>query len=129
MNRRQFTKSTFMASAPLGIPFAGLGTSEKWIIHHVFFWLKKPEDVPVLLDGLKTLADIPMVKKLLIGTSATTEKREVVDNSYHVSELMYFENLEAQREYQNHPIHKKFVKDYEDLFEKVVVYDTQMEMV
>jgi hypothetical protein len=48
---------------------------------------------------LKTLGDIPQVKQLLIGQPASTEKREVVDNSYHVSELMYFESLAAQKEY------------------------------
>lgn len=99
------------------------------IVHHVFFWLKKPSDAPKLLEGLKTLRAIPQVNQLLIGQPASTEKREVVDNSYHVSELMYFDTLAAQKEYQDHPIHQKFITDYSGLWDKVVVYDTKMEMV
>ena len=39
---------------------------------------------------------------------ANTLKRDVIDNSFDVSELMLFESVEAQDEYQLHPIHKKF---------------------
>ena len=97
------------------------------IIHHVFIWLKNPspENLQKLLAGLKTLEQIKTVRKLYIGVPATTEKREVVDNSYSASELMFFDNLEDQRAYQDDPIHKKFVEDCSQLWEKVVVYDVQ----
>ena len=97
------------------------------IIHHVFFWLKNPspENLQKLLAGLKTLEQIKTVRKLYIGVPATTEKRKVVDNSYSASELMFFDNLEDQRAYQDDPIHKKFVEDCSHLWEKVVVYDVQ----
>ena len=96
------------------------------VVHHVFFWLKNPgseTDRKQLMEGLKTLKAIKEIKQLLIGTPASTEKREVVDNSYDVSELMYFDTLEAQAAYQVHPIHKAFVEKYSPLWEKVVVYD------
>ncbi|HEU0111987.1 MAG TPA: Dabb family protein, partial [Flavisolibacter sp.] len=32
-------------------------------------------------------------------------------------------DLEGQKTYQDHPIHKKFVEDCSHLWEKVVVYD------
>ena len=100
---------------------------KKSIIHHVFFWLKNPspEDLQKLLTGLKTLEGIKTVRKLHIGVPASTEKRDVVDNSYHASELMFFDNLEDQEAYQNDPIHKKFIEDCSQLWKKVVVYDVQ----
>ncbi len=96
------------------------------VVHHVFFWLKNPgsaADRQQLIQGLKTLSAIKEVKKLLIGTPASTEKREVVDNSYDVSELMYFDNATEQDAYQVHPIHKAFVDKYSHLWDRVVVYD------
>lgn len=128
MNRRNFTKAVSLATVSPLVP--ELPTEKtSMIIHHVFFWLKNPADAAKLLEGLKTLGAVPQVKQLLIGQPASTEKREVVDNSYHVSELMYFESLAAQKEYQDHPIHQKFIADYSTLWEKVVVYDTKMETV
>ena len=97
------------------------------IIHHVFFWLKNPspEGQQKLLAGLRTLENIRTVRKLYVGIPASTEKRDVVDNSYHVSELMFFNSLEDQEAYQNDPIHKKFIEGCSHLWEKVVVYDVQ----
>lgn len=96
------------------------------VVHHVFFWLKNPsstEDRDKLVAGLKTLAGIPLIKELYVGTLANTEKRDVVDASWQVSELMFFNDLDAQRNYQQHPLHLEFVKNCSSLWEKVVVYD------
>jgi hypothetical protein len=97
------------------------------IVHHVFFWLKNPsstEDRDQLVTGLKTLAGIPLIKELYVGILANTEKRDVVDASWQVSELMFFNDLQSQASYQQHQIHLDFVKNYSHLWEKVVVYDT-----
>ena len=100
---------------------------EEWpIVHHVFFWLKNPAskaDRDKLVAGVKTLSKIPTVKELHVGVVASTEKRDVVDNSWGVSELMFFNDLEGQALYQTHPIHLEFIKNYSQLWEKVVVYD------
>lgn len=96
------------------------------LVHHVFFWLKNPQstqDLNALLAGIKTLEAIETVRGLHVGVPASTEKREVVDNSYSASELLFFDNLEGQSTYQSHPIHQKFVKDCSHLWSKVVVYD------
>jgi hypothetical protein len=96
------------------------------VVHHVFFWLKNPastEDRDQLVTGLKTLAGIPLIKELYVGILANTEKRDVVDASWQVSELMFFHDLQSQGSYQQHPIHLDFVKNYSHLWEKVVVYD------
>jgi len=96
------------------------------VVHHVFFWLKNPAskaDRDKLVAGVKTLSKIPTVKELHVGVVASTEKRDVVDNSWGVSELMFFNDLEGQALYQTHPIHLEFIKNYSQLWEKVVVYD------
>lgn len=96
------------------------------IVHHVFFWLKNPDsktDRDQLIAGVKTLAKIPTVRKLHVGIAASTEKREVVDNSWAVSELMFFSDLEGQSTYQTHPLHLEFIKNHSHLWDKVVVYD------
>jgi hypothetical protein len=97
------------------------------VVHHVFFWLKDPSspaDMEQLLTGLKSLADIPGIRELYIGLPAPTGQRDVVDASWQVSELMFFDNLDAQAGYQQHPLHRTFVTNCSHLWEKVVVYDT-----
>ena len=96
------------------------------VIHHALFWLKNPdskEDLERLIQGVRTLKQIDVVRQLYVGTPASTEKRDVVDNSYHVSEVMFFDSLEDQAAYQVHPLHQKFVKDCGHLWSRVVVYD------
>jgi hypothetical protein len=96
------------------------------MIHHALFWLKNPdsqEDLERLIQGVRTLKQIDVVRQLYVGAPASTEKRDVVDNSYHVSEVMFFDSLEDQAAYQAHPIHQRFVKDCGHLWSRVVVYD------
>lgn len=96
------------------------------VIHHVFFWLKNPaskEDLARLLDGLRTLKGIETVRDIRIGVPASTEKRDVVDNSFNASEILFFDDAAGQKVYQDHPIHQKFVADCAHLWEKVLVYD------
>ncbi len=97
------------------------------LVHHVLFWLKNPgsaEDRAELIAGLRTLAGIDVVRGLHIGVPAPTEARDVVDASYDVSELMYFDSVADQKTYQDHPLHQDFVARYSHLWSKVVVYDT-----
>ena len=120
------TAGTAVASAMPSIVKPTTMISKYPIVHHVFFWLKNPgsvEDRDKIIAGLKTLRKIETIKELRIGVVASTEKRDVVDNSWAVSELMFFENLEGQATYQSHPIHQQFIKDCSHLWDKVVVYD------
>lgn len=97
------------------------------LAHHVFFWLKNPdskEDLEKLLAGIRTLAKIETVRAIHVGVPASTEKRDVVENSYSASELLMFDDVEGQNAYQVHPIHQKFVEDCSHLWSKVVVYDS-----
>jgi hypothetical protein len=123
--RRKFV-TTVVGAGVLTAAQAESMDKKKMLAHHVFFWLKNPdskEDRDKLIEGLKTLEKIETVKSLRIGVPARTEKRDVVDNSFSVSELMFFDDVEGQNAYQVHPIHKKFVEDCSHLWEKVIVYD------
>lgn len=96
------------------------------LVHHVFFWLKNPDskqDLEQLLTGLRTLAKIETVRGVHFGVPASTEKRDVVDNSFSASEILFFDDTAGQKTYQDHPIHQQFVADCSHLWEKVVVYD------
>lgn len=96
------------------------------LVHHVFFWLKRPdskEDLVKLMAGLRTLAKIESVRGIHIGVPASTEKRDVVDSSFSASEILFFDDVAGQDAYQVHPIHKQFVADCSHLWERVVVYD------
>jgi Stress responsive A/B Barrel Domain len=96
------------------------------LVHHVFFWLKDPaskDDLAKLLEGLSTLARIETVRGAHFGVPASTEKRDVVDNSYSASEILFFDDTAGQKIYQDHAIHKQFVADCSHLWDRVVVYD------
>lgn len=129
-NRREFiAAASLLAATPLITDTMTDTKPASQLVHHVFFWLKNPgseKDRKQLIEGLQTLKAIKEIKQLLIGTPASTEKREVVDNSFDVSELMYFDNVEGQNAYQVHPIHKAFVEKYSHLWDKVIVYDMQV---
>ena len=122
--------ATFPTAATLAADSPSTGASPvsnyPKLVHHVFFWLKNPdskEDLEKLLKGLRTLAKIETVRGVHFGVPASTEKRDVVDNSYSASEILFFDDTAGQKVYQDHPIHQQFVADCSHLWEKVVVYD------
>lgn len=101
---------------------------EKPLIHHVFFWLVRPgavDDQQLLMEGIRSLAVIPVVQQFYVGIAAGTALREVIDNTYDVSLMLIFNNEIDQEIYQQHPIHVAFVEKYNHLWQKVLVYDVQ----
>lgn|SRR5690606_26867769 len=129
-SRRQFLTGAAALGAGAMLPVSAAAADCQdlpKLVHKVYFWLKNPdssEDRDQLVAGLKTLSQIESVRVLQIGVPASTEKREVVDNSFQVSELMMFDDVEGQNAYQVHPIHQQFVDQCSHLWEKVVVYDS-----
>ena len=125
MIRRRFIGfATLLGVA--GIMGFAISPKKKSLLHHVFFWLKNPQseaDKQQLISGLKTLSGIPAIRQIHVGVLASTEKREVVDTSWDVSELMFFDDEAGQKIYQDHPIHQDFVKNCSHLWKKVLVYD------
>lgn len=133
-NRRKFiaTAATVAAGTAVAVAMPSIMTTNitminKYpIVHHALFWLKNPGSVAdrdKLVAGVKTLAKIETIKELHVGVVASTEKRDVVDNSWAVSEVMFFSDLAGQATYQTHPIHQEFIKNHIHLWEKVIVYD------
>ncbi len=113
------------AVAAAAVPSASKPAIPK-LVHHVFFWLKNPDsqaDRDALIAGIRTLEKIETVRAFHVGVPASTEKRDVVENSYSVSEMLCFDDVEGQDVYQKHPLHLEFVKNCSHLWSKVVVYD------
>lgn len=125
-SRRTFLSATAAVAVVSKAGAAEAVNTYPKLIHHVFFWLKNPqskEDLAKLLAGLRTLTKIESVRGAHFGVPASTEKREVVDNSYSASEVLFFDDTAGQKIYQDHAIHQKFVADCSHLWERVVVYD------
>ena len=127
MDRRKFVASASLLTLGASANAIPMEKKEKKVlVHHAIFWLKNPssvEDRDKLVAGVKSLGKIEQIKKLHVGIPASTEKREVVDNSFAVSEIMFFDNEADQKTYQDHPIHQQFIKDHSHLWERVIVYD------
>lgn len=132
-NRRSFIKK-----AAAGVVLAGLSPLTKnttagevsingALMHHVFFWLKEPENKVHRKQFEKAMNDLLKVETIKlshVGIPAATEERGVVENSYTYSFMVMFDSLGDQNVYQKHPIHLKFIEDNSDLWNKVVVYDS-----
>lgn len=127
-SRRKFISTAVILSASSAAIAKTLTmkTKDSKLAHQVYFWLNKSEDRDKLIDGIKTLKKIKTVRQLHIGLVAATEKREVTDTSWGVSALVFFDDVAGEASYQIDPIHLDFVKNYNNLWNKVVVYDSQM---
>jgi len=94
-------------------------------IHHVFFWLKDNNDNnrQQLIEGLQKLSAVKTIKQFHIGVPAETN-RDVIENTYSVSWMIFFENTADQDSYQVDPIHLNFVKECSNLWNRVTVFDS-----
>ena len=123
----------FLGNLALALPFASLlksntifAQNKGMFIHHVYFWLKNSgnkDDKAKLVEGLKKLSKVKTIKNHYIGQPAAT-RRGVIDSSYDVSWLLFFETAADQDSYQTDPVHLKFVEECSSLWTKVVVYDS-----
>jgi hypothetical protein len=97
-------------------------------VHTVIFHLKK--DAPAgtvekIIEGCHTLESIPTVRALKAGrpVSADDSTPKVASQDYQVGLVVLFDDAAGQKTYLTHETHLKFVKDYGQYFEKVLVYD------
>ena len=98
------------------------------LLHIVFFWLKEPNNKSHRSQFEKA------IKKLIntntqatsnhLGCPASSEKRDVVDNSFTYCYTMSFPNLESHDIYQTDPTHKLFIDEVGHLWDRVVVSDS-----
>jgi len=96
--------------------------------HVVYFWFKNPDsqaDRATFEASLtKFLKNSQYAKTKFIGKPPKAT-RDVVDDSFTYSLILSFESAEDQAAYQEEAPHKVFVEECEDLWEKVIVYDSQ----
>ena len=65
--------------------------------------------------------------KMHLGKPASTEKREVIDNSYNYCLIFTFDSYKDQRIYQDEPAHLIFIGEAKHLWEKVLIFDSIQE--
>jgi hypothetical protein len=126
VSRRDIVKGVTWGAVAMTPGTATAGSAGGKIVHHVFFWLKNPgsaADRDALIAGVRELGKVEVVRSVQVGVPASTEQRDVVDSSFHVSEMLVFDNVADQKTYQDHPVHKDFVARCEHLWAKVIVYD------
>lgn len=131
--KKSSSRRRFLENIAMAFPFAAalksstiFAQKKGMFIHHVYFWLKNSgnaEDKGKLIKGLKKLSKVKTIKTCYIGQPAAT-RREVIDSSYDVSWLLFFDNAADQDSYQTDPIHLKFVEECSSLWTKVTVYDS-----
>lgn len=130
------TRRNFVAKIAAGMAATGMISVPRYsnaseaplkntFVHHVFFWLKEPENSDVrkqFEEGLNKLITVPQIQSYHIGTPVESP-REVVDDSFTFSYMAFFKSKEDQNTYQTHPIHLQFIEDCQHLWKKVIVYD------
>jgi hypothetical protein len=95
-------------------------------VHAVYFWLKPGLDAGSLerfAAGLSSLLSIPAVRHGWVGTPAATD-RPIIERSYSYALTLVLDDLAGHDEYQVHPLHERFVEEFADHWEKVVIYDS-----
>ncbi len=102
-------------------------TFDSAFAHTVYFWFKNPDnssDRAKFETSLKIfLNNSKYAKTNFIGTPPTST-RDVVDGSFTYSLIVTFESAEAQEGYQKEEAHLIFIEECKDLWEKVIVYDS-----
>ncbi len=139
-NRRTFLKAATAFAAVAGVfgykssqaknQINSMESSKGMLQHQVYFWLKSTvtdADRKAFEKGLRDLVGgIKKVHSSEIGIPAKTEARDVVDNTFGYSLLVWFKTIADHDIYAVHPVHLKFIEDHSALWEKVVVYDSEI---
>ena len=104
-----------------------LETFDSAFAHTVYFWFKNPdsqEDRAKFEQELKKfLEHSAYAKTNYIGTPPQAT-RDVVDGSFTYALIVTFESAEAQEGYQKEQPHLDFIAACKDMWEKVIVYDS-----
>ncbi|MDG5767067.1 Dabb family protein [Balneolales bacterium ANBcel1] len=99
------------------------------ILHSVFFYLKDScpaETASNMKADIETrLTNIEQVNDIWAGAPEGVD-RDVVDNEYHMSLHVFFEDIKALQAYQVDPGHVEFVETYKPYFERIKVFDTRV---
>lgn len=100
------------------------------LVHDVYFKLKdsSPAGRQKLVDACKKyLSKHPGTVYFAAGTLAEELKREVNDRDWDVGLHIVFKDTASHDKYQDAPLHKQFIDENKDGWEKVRVFDTRTE--
>ncbi len=96
-------------------------------IHNVFFYLDEnastAQKEQLIADCKSLLGSIKTVRHLFVGIPAGTP-RDVVDNSYGVNLIVYFDGVEGHHYYQKAEEHLQFIERNKKTWKRVQIYDT-----
>ncbi|MET6991248.1 Dabb family protein [Sediminicola arcticus] len=96
-------------------------------VHTVFFWMKEPanevSNKKFEVSLRKFLDQTKYAKTQFIGRPPKAT-RNVVDDSFTYSLVLSFVSAEAQENYQMEAAHLVFIGESQELWDKVVVYDS-----
>lgn len=98
------------------------------MIHTVFFWLKDGLSDEQRASFESELAKLPAIETVasgVIGRPAPTSERPVTDHSFSFHLSLSFDSIAEHDAYQIHPDHDVFVEKCKDLWDRVVVYDSE----
>lgn len=126
-SRRKFLQKAGLVSfASISDLAAEPEKTRELFVHHVYFYLKEPNNAQheaQLLEGLHKLAKVSLIQYAHIGKPANTSRSAIV-RDYSISWMCFFKNIIEEEIYQTHPVHQDFIRDYAHLWEKMVVYDS-----
>ncbi len=97
-------------------------------VHNVYFWLKNPEssnDQKKFEKALKKFLKKSKHAKTLYVGKPPKATRDVVDDSFTYALVVSFKSAKSQEKYQKEKAHLVFIEEAKDLWDKVIVYDSQ----
>jgi hypothetical protein len=96
------------------------------LVHSVYFWFKadaEPQRVAEFEEGLRRLTSVPQIQQAHFGKPEQTPPRPVIDQSYDWALVEHFDSLADHDAYQEHPLHLEFLERFQELWQRVQVYD------
>ncbi len=100
------------------------------IVHTVFFWLKEgtsEEQKQKLIEDCNTLLRSVSTVRYVAAGSPTGSGGGVVDGSYGVGLVVHFDDAAGLEHYQKAPRHIEFIERNKEIWERVQVYDFQVQ--
>jgi hypothetical protein len=97
--------------------------------HDVYFVLSDPSaaNQDALVAACERLREIPGVVHLTVGRRDESQTRDVNRTDYHVGLHVEFTGADAYDGYGPHPVHQALLEEFGPSFERVEVFDTQVE--
>lgn len=102
--------------------------SQYKFVHTVFFWLKEgtsAEEKAAFEEGMKKLGTVNTIGNYFMGIPSTSD-RDVVDDSFDYAWIVHFPDAAAEESYQLDPKHLQFIENHQHIWDRVVVYDTEV---